>query len=134
VGVSEARSYDLRNRARAFAVYATTPDRHPFATASWVNPKRRSQLTESQRCATHTIALSWSVFFATSRYRGGRVRCDTARYIRYSWIQLDTYGYSWIQWDTVRLTDRRSPWTELPRCALAFTRYCHYQCCMVYGI
>jgi len=49
---------------------------------------------------------------AISRFRGGEIRCDTAGYSRYSWIQLDTYGYSWIQWDTAGYSGSAAEWLD----------------------
>ena len=42
----------------------------------------------------------------------GEIQRDTARYSRYSWIQLDTYEYSWIQWDTAGYSGSAAEWLD----------------------
>jgi len=33
--------------------------------------------------------------------------------VRYSGIQLDTYGYSWIQWDTAGYNGSAAKWLDI---------------------
>ena len=42
----------------------------------------------------------------------GEIQRDTARYSRYSWIQLDTYEYSWIQWDIAGYSGSAAEWLD----------------------